>query len=74
MGRGLVGGGGVSLAASASGSGDGKGCFFCCILKGVSKQKRGMGGVRVGVKGHPCPVTPKIAILGYFPLIVWGFC
>ena len=51
-----------------------RGVFSAGFGRGVSKKKRGMGGVRVGVKGHPCPVTPKIAILGYLPLIVWGFC
>ena len=45
-------------------------CFFVrCFGWDISKQKMaGIGTVRVGNKGHPCPVFPKSPIRGRFTL------
>ncbi len=42
----------------------------CVVLEGdfLSRRGRESAAVRVGIKGHPCPVIPKIAIHGDFSL------
>lgn len=42
----------------------------CVFWEGdfLSRRGRELAAVRVGIKGHPCPVIPKIAIHGDFSL------